>query len=50
MNNDNSAGDAVSCEAGNCPLVESADTTTLYEFNEYETNFKVKFTNSWLTQ
>ncbi|KUM60987.1 hypothetical protein ACN42_g6149 [Penicillium freii] len=33
-NNDNSTGDAVSCEAGNCPLVESADTTTLYEFNE----------------
>ncbi|CDM29794.1 hypothetical protein DTO013E5_6152 [Penicillium roqueforti] len=33
-NNSNSTGDGVSCEQGNCPLVESADTTTLYEFDE----------------
>lgn len=39
-NNSNSTGDGVSCEQGNCPLVESADTTTLYEFDEYETNFQ----------
>ncbi|KAJ5575536.1 hypothetical protein N7535_002462 [Penicillium sp. DV-2018c] len=34
-NNINSTGDALSCEEGNCPLVEAADTETLYEFDNY---------------
>jgi hypothetical protein len=34
-NNNNSTGDALSCEEGNCPLVEAADTETLYEFDKY---------------
>ncbi|KAJ5146541.1 Lipase class 3 [Penicillium bovifimosum] len=33
-NNINSTGDALSCEEGNCPLVEAADTETLYEFDK----------------
>ncbi|KAJ5366012.1 Lipase class 3 [Penicillium concentricum] len=33
-NNNNSTGDALSCEEGNCPLVEAADTITLYEFDK----------------
>ncbi|KGO63625.1 Lipase, class 3 [Penicillium italicum] len=33
-NDDDSAGDALSCEAGNCPLVEAADTMTLYAFDK----------------
>ncbi|KAJ5958007.1 Lipase class 3 [Penicillium vulpinum] len=33
-NNNNSTGDALSCAEGNCPLVEAADTITLYEFDE----------------
>lgn len=35
-NNINSTGDALSCEEGNCPSVQSADTTTLWEFDRYE--------------
>lgn len=35
-NNVNSTGSALSCEAGNCPSVQSADTTTLWEFDRYE--------------
>ncbi|CAI7600516.1 unnamed protein product [Penicillium glandicola] len=31
-NNNNSTGDSLSCAEGNCPLVEAADTTSLYEF------------------
>ncbi|KAG0155567.1 Lipase, class 3 [Penicillium digitatum] len=34
LNNDDSAGDGLSCEAGNCPLVEAADTMTLYAFDK----------------
>lgn len=35
-NNINSTGDALSCEEDNCPSVQSADTTTLWEFDRYE--------------
>lgn len=37
-NNINSTGDKLACEAGNCPTIEAAETTTLSEFyyeNEY---------------
>lgn len=34
-NNINSTGNALSCEEGNCPSVQSADTTTLWEFDRY---------------
>jgi triacylglycerol lipase len=34
-NNVNSTGDGLSCLEGNCPSVQSAETTTLYEFDEY---------------
>ncbi|OQE27111.1 hypothetical protein PENFLA_c006G04891 [Penicillium flavigenum] len=33
-NNHDSTGDALSCEEDNCPLVESADTISLYEFDK----------------
>jgi hypothetical protein len=34
-NNINSTGDGLSCLEGNCPSVQSAKTTTIYEFDEY---------------
>jgi triacylglycerol lipase len=39
-NNHDSTGDALSCEEDNCPLVESADTISLYEFDKYEINLQ----------
>ena len=39
-NNNDSTGDALSCEEDNCPLVESADTISLYEFDKYEINLQ----------
>ncbi|KAJ5318141.1 hypothetical protein N7508_002649 [Penicillium antarcticum] len=33
-NNVNSTGDGLSCLEGNCPSVQSAETTTIYEFDE----------------
>jgi triacylglycerol lipase len=34
-NNINSTGTKLTCSAGNCPLVEAANTKTLSEFYEY---------------
>lgn len=36
-NNIDSTGDKLTCSTGNCPAVEAASTTTLYEFEEYVT-------------
>lgn len=43
-NNHDSSGDALSCEEDNCPLVESADTVSLYEFDKYEINLQKSVT------
>ncbi|KAF2021737.1 alpha/beta-hydrolase [Aaosphaeria arxii CBS 175.79] len=34
-NHDNTIGDKVTCPAGNCPLVEAADTKSLAEFQDF---------------
>lgn len=33
-NNVDSTGDELTCDAGNCPDVQQASTTTLYEFSK----------------
>lgn len=37
--NINSAGDKLTCKAGNCAIVQEAETTTLYEFEKYVFSF-----------
>jgi len=37
--NINSTGDKLTCEAGNCAVVQEAETTTLYEFEAYVLSF-----------
>lgn len=34
-NNDVAGGTKLSCPTGNCPLVDSSDVTTVYEFQKY---------------
>lgn len=34
-NNDIAGGTKLSCPTGNCPLVDSSDVTTVYEFQKY---------------
>ncbi|KAL8971078.1 MAG: hypothetical protein Q9183_001226 [Haloplaca sp. 2 TL-2023] len=33
-NNGQTAGDKITCPAGNCPLVESSDVVAVYEFQK----------------
>lgn len=35
-NNVPNGGKKLTCPAGNCPLVEADDVTTVYEFQKYE--------------